>query len=531
MPTLRTTLTKLCSSCGYRYETSLERCPLDGARLGRERADVSQIGPYRLIERLGTGGMGVVYRAIHEKLGRTVAIKMLHKSMAADRVNVARFFQEARAVNTIRHPNVVDIYDFVSAGGEIYMVMEFLVGRDLHQGLYAEGGRPFTVDRVVGILEQVCGALQSAHARNIIHRDLKPANVFLTRRNNVDDFVKLLDFGLAKLDRSDGRMTKDGVVLGTPEYMAPEQARGHTLDNRTDLYAVGCIAYQMLTGCQLFAGGNYADVMVRHVKETAPPVRDLNPAVPESLEATVMRCLAKNPAERPQTALDLAQELCRAINRPFDTSGAFGQHTPAVRMTPITLGLGSGRHPEFDSMTLNLRRSSRRVVTVGGVVVMAALGTGAALFGRPGRSQSAAKSHTYDAPAATAPHGGPEMERLVAVKLQSHPPGAAIYNALNIKVGVTPFDLIVPFGTEQRVRFVYRGYKSYERDFRADADTTIAVVLETSDSDDRTVRAAAAPPVRGRRRRGDESPPTPDKPAPPDRDLDSRARTLNPFSR
>jgi tRNA A-37 threonylcarbamoyl transferase component Bud32 len=317
VPQLDASLTRLCGACGYRLEATLLRCPVDGSRLPRERADAAVLGSYRLLERLGTGGMGVVYRAVHQKLGRTVAIKVLNRALLADRTNVARFFQEARAVNTIRHPNVVDIYDFVAAGKDIYTVMELLVGCDLHHALY-RAGAPFAAERAVGLLLQICAGLQAAHDRSIIHRDLKPANVFLTTRDGAE-FVKLLDFGLAKLERAEGRMTRDGVVLGTPEYMAPEQARGAALDCRADIYGIGCLAFHMLTGSQLFAGGSYADVMVRHVKERPPAPRALNAALPDALERAILRALAKDPGGRPPSARALAEELCAAIGRPLDS--------------------------------------------------------------------------------------------------------------------------------------------------------------------------------------------------------------------
>src|SRR5262249_17937739 len=153
--------------------------------------------------------------------------------------------------------------------------------------------------RAVAILEQVCGALQSAHTRNLVHRDLKPANIFLAEKEETGDFVKLLDFGLSKLERTEGRVTRDGAILGTPEYMAPEQATGQPIDGRADLYAVGCIAYEMMTGYRLFAGGGHAEVMVRHVNEAPVPPRRWNPALPQALEDLLLRCLAKQPGGRP----------------------------------------------------------------------------------------------------------------------------------------------------------------------------------------------------------------------------------------
>jgi serine/threonine protein kinase len=503
------TLAKLCGTCGYRYEAALLRCPGDGARLGRERPEVAVLGAYRLVERLGTGGMGAVYRAIHEKLGRTVAIKVLNRSLLADRTNIARFFQEARSVNTIRHPNVVDIYDFVTAGKDIYTVMEFLVGQDLHHALYAEGGRPFANERAVSILEQVCCALQAAHDRNIIHRDLKPANVFLIRRDT-GEFVKLLDFGLAKLERTEGRMTREGVVLGTPEYMAPEQARGGLMDGRADLYAVGCLAYHMLTGCQLFAGGTYADVMLRHVKEPPPAPRTLNPQLPDALESVILRCLSKDPVERPTSALAVAEELCAAIGRTLSpaTTALTPRSRPAVAEPPVP----SARFSTLLSRTLPFGLSTPKKVLAGAAACLAVVGA-MALWPRAHRP--AAVSTSVRVPA------GPAVQKLVQVQLQSMPSGATVREN-GVRLGVTPYELSAPAGSEHTIEFTLAGHRPQTQSFRADVDTTQAAVLEPM----QVARPAAAPaPERIRRRAARRMTTT------PDRDLDSRARTINPFTR
>jgi serine/threonine-protein kinase len=523
-----TSLTKLCASCGYRLEASLMRCPVDGARLGRERPEVAVLGSYRLMERLGTGGMGVGYRAVHEKLGRTVAIKVLNRAMLSDRTNVARFFQEARSVNTIRHPNVVDIYDFVTAGRDIYMVMEFLVGRDLHQALYDQGGKPFEPARAIAVLEQVCGALAGAHERNIIHRDLKPANVFLSRRGPTEDFVKLLDFGLAKLERAEGKMTRDGVVLGTPEYMAPEQARGDSLDSRTDLYAVGCIAYHMLTGCQLFAGGSYADVMVRHVKEAPPGLRALNPSLPEALEGVVMRCLSKKPQERPANAQALAQELSTAIGRTFDETGAFAGGRLRAVAGPSMQVPTSLRLPPIISRTLALHRPSRRALALGGVVLTAGIVVVTAWV-KPRSATSAAAPKP-----AVAASQGPKFEQTVRVTFQSRPPGASIVDEKGKVLGVTPHVLQVTGGSSRQVDFVLAGHRRETRGFRADIDTTVAVVLEPTTPQPEEVARAADDQEQARKRvmrRSRSAEPRPAPAAKPAAELDSRAKTINPFDR
>src|SRR4051794_41175654 len=174
-------LTRRCEICGYRFESSLEICPQDRRALPPANRNVADLGNYRLAERIGDGGMGAVYRAVHRRLGRTVAIKLVQKELSSDRGIINRFFHEARAANTIRHEHVVEVYDFVEAGDDVYFVMEFLKGQDLHDVIHKgpKGSAPLDPQRAVSILEQIASALHATHARNIIHRDLKPENVFL----------------------------------------------------------------------------------------------------------------------------------------------------------------------------------------------------------------------------------------------------------------------------------------------------------------------------------------------------------------
>ncbi len=213
--------------------------------------------------------MGAVYRAVHRKLDRAVAIKVLQKDLTTDRGIINRFFHEARAANTIRHENVIEVYDFVEDGENVYFVMELLHGRDLHDTHPSRAAPAVrsTPWRAVRVLEQVAAGLHATHAREIVHRDLKPENIFLCHRNGVDDFVKIIDFGVAKLARPDGLSTVAGAVLGTPEYIAPEQARGvSNVDGRADIYSLGCIAYEMLTLHQVFGGGTRTQVLANQIK-------------------------------------------------------------------------------------------------------------------------------------------------------------------------------------------------------------------------------------------------------------------------
>jgi serine/threonine protein kinase len=335
-------LTRRCLACGYRFESTIEVCPIDRQPLPCEDLGAAEIGSYRLVERLGEGGMGAVYRAVHRKLGRVVAIKVLQKQLTSDRGIINRFFHEARAANTIRHEHVIEVYDFVEGGDNVYFVMELLLGRDLHETIHRRPGvvGPMEAGRAVRVLEQVAAGLHATHARDIVHRDLKPENIFLCLKNGVEDFVKIIDFGIAKLDRPDGLSTVAGAVLGTPEYIAPEQARGFNIDGRADIYSLGCIAYEMLTRQQLFGGGTRAEILTKQIRLVPPPMRHYVPSLPAELDGVVMKALAKDPRARPQTPLLFAQSLARALGQNLHDPGAF--HTlvrhPTVKRTRTTSG-------------------------------------------------------------------------------------------------------------------------------------------------------------------------------------------------
>jgi serine/threonine-protein kinase len=460
-------LTRRCEACGYRFEASQDVCSVDGKRLPPPDARAGVLGSFRLIERLGDGGMGAVYRAVHDRLGRVVAIKLLHKDLTSDRGLVGRFFAEARAANTIRHEHVVEVYDFVEAGEDVYFVMEYLRGEDLHDSIHRPrlpgraAGAGMDPARACSILEQIAAALHATHARNIVHRDLKPENVFLAEKDGRPDFVKIFDFGVAKLDRPDGRSTVQGAVLGTPEYMAPEQASGGAVDGRADLYSLGCIAYEMLTRRQIFGGGTQPEILLRQIGEMPPPLRTYAPEIPGALDAAIMRALEKDPARRPQTALAFAESLARALGRELETPAAF--RGPA-RVTPP----GGARTLTSPTLTLTLRqpRAGRwRWLAVGAAV--ATLLTGAVV---------AAKRR-----AALAPSSAPVVVRttpLVTVQLQSIPSGADVVDERAARLGVTPTEVVLPAGTARLVRFQKAGFLPVARRLDAAADTTVAVRLD-----------------------------------------------------
>src|SRR3954447_16896196 len=287
--------------------------------LGRQVAKAREMGSYQLGELLGRGGMGEVYKASHRMLARPAAIKLIRPEMLGGSdpdvatLAIARFRREAEAAAHLRSEHTVDLYDFgVTEDQTVYLVMEFLDGMDLESLVRQHG--PMPAPRVVHVLRQVCDSLEEAHARGLVHRDIKPANIHIGRVGCRDDFVKVLDFGLVKSaavdDTAQSLATMQGVIMGTPAYMAPEMALGDRVDGRADLYALGCVAYYLLTGQQVFTGDTVLKVITQHLQGVpVPPSERTELPIPERLDQLVLACLAKKPEERPQNARQLAQAL------------------------------------------------------------------------------------------------------------------------------------------------------------------------------------------------------------------------------
>jgi CheY-like chemotaxis protein len=296
-------------------------------------------GRYKVGPLLGEGGMGAVYEGTREDLGAMpVAIKVLRADATTDAGALRRFRREAHLLASINHPNIVRILDFQAPPDEpAFIVMERLYGTSLGDAIRRE--RHFSPDDVAWIGVQVLGALEAAHAVGVVHRDLKPDNVFLLEPSTVRDVVKLLDFGIAKLCGPSGQeaLTQTGTVLGTPAYMAPEQARGEQADRRSDLYAVGCLLFEALTGRPPFVGDNYNAVVFQAATATPPAVSELRPDVDVVLAAVIAKAMAKDPAYRFQSASDLSEALshwvsaapCSRDNAPNSSPAAF-----AVTMMP-----------------------------------------------------------------------------------------------------------------------------------------------------------------------------------------------------
>jgi serine/threonine protein kinase len=270
------------------------------------------LGNYRILSRVGVGGMGMVFLAEHPHIGKKVALKVIHRELAGNKEVVSRFLNEARAVNQIGNEHIVEIHDFGQTdNGEHFFIMEYLEGRTLAMEL-ARSERGIAVPRALHVGAQIASALAAAHAQAIIHRDLKPDNVMLIERLGDRDFVKLLDFGLAKFlaDGDSRKLTAAGVVLGTPQYMSPEACESRPgLDHRSDIYSLGILLFQMLTGIVPFGGDSMGEVLVKQVAQPPPAPRGINPDIPPAVEQVLLRCLAKDPNARFQDMAQLRDAL------------------------------------------------------------------------------------------------------------------------------------------------------------------------------------------------------------------------------
>jgi tRNA A-37 threonylcarbamoyl transferase component Bud32 len=275
-----------------------------------ELAPGTLAGDYRIEEKIGEGGMGMVYRAIHPMIGKRAAIKVIHRNLSSSGEAVDRFIREAQSVNRIGDPNIVDVFGFGElADGRSFIVMEWLQGESLRDRL----ARPLPTPEIVEILETIASALHAAHAAGVVHRDLKPDNVFLATGRG----VKLLDFGLAKLHNKPDAMasrTRTGAVMGTPLYLSPEQAKGQTVTPATDIYSLGAMAYEMCSSVAPFNAESAVEIMAMHISATPVPLGEIAPWTPPELAALVHAMLAKDPAQRP--TLDHVRErlaVCRDL--------------------------------------------------------------------------------------------------------------------------------------------------------------------------------------------------------------------------
>ncbi|MBS1791783.1 MAG: SUMF1/EgtB/PvdO family nonheme iron enzyme [Acidobacteria bacterium] len=313
-----------------------------GAQIGRVLG-----GKYQLDSCIGSGGMGEIYRARRLNLGDTVAVKVLRPDVIENEKTRQRFYREARAAAALHHPNAVVIHDFgEDTDGTAYIVMELLTGSSLRQLLVKDG--TVAPRRAYSIIRQACAALDAGHRNGIVHRDIKPDNIYLLDAHDEEDHIKILDFGIAKLGEKaldtlsleEQRLTNVGTIIGTPHYMSPEQCQGEEADVRSDIYSLGVVLYEMLTGVVPFLAKTPTGVAIKHVTEAPRSLRELNPVVSPAVESVILRALEKNPNARPQTAVELAREFDLALRRDVNYEGStevFGKSGErSVYDTPVT---------------------------------------------------------------------------------------------------------------------------------------------------------------------------------------------------
>ncbi len=316
LPGDQATTTRTCSNCGLELAGEQAICACDADLLLPPSVDPmlgQTLGCYKIVEIIGRGGMGAIYKAHDQWMDRTIAIKMLHQHLLHDPQSVHRFNQEAKAAGKIEHQNVIQAYDFgVASTGQPFLVMEYLQGKSLADVIEAEG--QIDPERAVNIFIQVCEALAAAHAKNVLHRDLKPSNIMLISTRDQADFVKIVDFGIAKMMPGSGKelnLTQTGEVFGSPLYMSPEQFIGRKVDLRSDIYSMGCVMYEALMGKPPIVGEHVLETMYKHINEPPKRFNEFRPGLKISakLEAVIMRALEKEPDQRYQSMAELHDDL------------------------------------------------------------------------------------------------------------------------------------------------------------------------------------------------------------------------------
>jgi serine/threonine-protein kinase len=481
------------------------------------------LGQYRVTGTIGHGGMGIVYVAEHSLLGKSAAIKVLRSELSQKQEVVTRFFNEARAATAIRHPGIIEIYDFGwTRDGAAYLVMEFLEGETLAR---RSARVPFHWPAVLAIARQIAGALAAAHAKGIVHRDLKPENVFLVPDPEVPggERIKLLDFGIAKLAADTSptlTVTRTGAVIGTPTYMAPEQCRGVAVDHRADLYALGCVIYELCCGRPPFRGEGIGDVLAAHIYMPVPAMSTAKAEVPEAVEALVRRLLAKAPGDRLQTAEEVIFAIDAANGEQTITMDPPPLATSAVTEIAMTTLSGSAAMPAERPRTARMRRSvaavSAGLAAITLVVVTRVMRRdgaepvmlAAASVQEPVRSAPVAAS--VQEPVRSAPMAAPGRELdppsppppvAVDAEIDSAPAGADVVLGGEV-LGTTPFHGQIP---------------------RSDRD--VKLVIRLAGHVDRTIAVHATEPIHERVTLARKPPPA----AAPKRTETDLDRSVNPF--
>ncbi len=422
----------------------------------------TELGAYRVIDLIGTGGIGHVYLADHVKLSRRVALKKLRTVYGRNPEIVGRFFAEARAANKIAHENIVQITDFIEDDKRgSFIIMELLEGITLAQLLDRERALP--PQRALHILVQVASALGAAHDAAIIHRDLKPDNIFLVRRGSDPDFVKILDFGVAKLTgdvgASDGRTTADGTVVGTPAYMSPEQAIGRDIDYTSDIYAFGVILFEVLTGRLPFEAETLGEFIVQHATKVPerPSNLPLAQPMPAALDELTMRCLRKAAHERPSSMGEVEREMRRIA-----ADLASGTALPAVRVAPAPS-----------------TRSRTPLALAAAALLVASIGVGFWAWQGSGPGPSIGRSRPVSVARPSVPPARPTEPSTISVSITSDPSGAQVWrDGRPDAFGITPLTISLERARQSAVLELRAAdHRSVRQTVSLERDVNVHVVL------------------------------------------------------
>jgi len=488
-------------------------------------------GRYQIENVLGEGGMGIVYKSVHTTLGKSLAIKVLRPEVSKNEEILARFKQEAQSASAIGNQHIIDISDFGTLpDGSTYFVMEFLTGGNLTDAL--QGGR-FQTKRTIKIGRQLCNALGAAHEIGVVHRDMKPDNVQLISRGEEQDFVKVLDFGIAKVGGTNSKLTQAGQVFGTPHYMSPEQCAGTTVDQRTDVYALGVILYEMATGQVPFDADNLMGILTKHLYENPVPPREFEPPidVPPALEAVIMKALAKKPENRYQSMAEMAADLdavlvgtppkavAEAVDRATRISSSQGVSAPSVRVG-------------IPSQELVIKKSNMPLYVIIGVIVVAGAGVGTFLMGSKGDTEQDGAHVVTPAKPDETPIADKEPEKPAEpieaekptpakepekpkIKLTTVPEGVEVYIG-DLLVGNTPYVLDKPEG-KNVVDLVLRKAEYNEKKVRISSRTSEKMSVSLSK---KVVRRATTKKTRKTTRTQPQTTRTPTRARPPSEVLD-----------
>jgi serine/threonine-protein kinase len=453
------------------------------------------VGNYRVTKLLGEGGMGAVYLGEHPVIGRKVAIKVLHTALAADKDIVARFFNEARAIHLIGHPNIVEILDFgQTPDGQPYFIMEFLTGEALSE-IVSRGA--IAAPDVAHYADQMCRALSAAHAKGIVHRDLKPHNVQIIEKDG-SPFVKILDFGVAKIlaapDGSQSVKTRTGSLMGTPIYMSPEQCKGAgLLDHRTDIYSLGVMIFEMLAGRPPFMAEGIGELFAKHMLEEAPNVLDFAPQTPPSMAAAVMKSLNKELDDRFPSMEEFRKGLLGEIQVAATAGKAPGMaKRPAAASGTRPPNVATTMSPQAQSTTLSSATSEiddelappkkkTGLVIGGGIALVAAA---AIAFVVMNKSGDAPKAPVAAAPAPPVAPPAPPAKTTVTVRFEASPSGSHVFRKSDNKdLGAAPLDVKLPHNGPATDYILRKdGYKDFGVTADLSEDNTVHVALEKNEA-------------------------------------------------